>query len=217
MEVKQKGLAADPVALENHERIGGGAGTDAFRRYSLRGRFLYSGEQLLLEPRTPPSTAAKNGSEKIEKIGAYVFTPFLRTDSESEGEIVLVNRGWVGKRQSEGLAGNDLRDEGDEIELIVVRSRQDNPGIFAPSNSPAEKRFRWQDLGAMRAASGLPSSTQIVDCVGMTNPSSPKLKLRDAESLLEERTIPFTHAVYAVTWYSLAAAGIVMTRRLLKV
>ena len=113
-----------------------------YRRFIVSGRFI-PGEEFIVEPRSPPKISLKN-AKGITKIGACVFTLFERSDvPKGECSTILVNRGMVTHNEKDRLP---LLFDSGERSMVVVASRQDKPGFFAPKNSPAELQFRWQDI-----------------------------------------------------------------------
>ncbi|HEX3952785.1 MAG TPA: SURF1 family protein [Stellaceae bacterium] len=130
--------------------------------------------------------------------GFDVLTP-LR---EPAGRIVFVNRGFVPtelKRAPGGPTG--------EVE-IAGRLRlppEAKPGWFIPENRPGDNEWFWIDLPTMGVADGLANVAPFyVDADATPNPGGwPK-----GGTALPE--LPNDHLQYAITWFSLAVAAIVI-------
>ncbi len=134
--------------------------------------------------------------------GFDVLTP-LR---EGGGRIVFVNRGFVPTeikdpaRRTAGQPAGTVRVAG------LLRLPPDGkPGWFVPDNRPDRNYWFWVDLGAMGAADGLSNVAPIyIDADATPNPG---LWPRGG---LTPLTLPNDHLQYAITWFSLAVAALVI-------
>lgn len=117
------------------------------------------------------------------KIGFDVVTPLKRAD----GTTVLVNRGFA---TPETLAKMDRPRGAVEIRGLGRMSRK---GFFTPENNVLKNEWYWADTVAMAAAAGLGTTLPIVVNTDETIPE-----------------IPNNHRQYAIFWFSMAFAVIVI-------
>ncbi|GAB4132020.1 MAG: SURF1 family protein [Rhodothalassiaceae bacterium] len=164
------------------DRIGDPAALE-WRRVRLRGHFDHDRELHLVSGR-----------------GYLVVTPLLRPDAEP----VLVVRGFV----TQAKLSPDARREGlvaGEIELVGVVRLDEKPNAFLPANDPARNQWFHREAEAMAGAMGLAHAaplfvTAIEDAPG----GWPKAVRVDGTAL------PNNHLSYAITWFGLAAALLVI-------
>ena len=163
----------------------------AYRRVVLRGAFLHEGE-LYLGARTHKG-----------KAGFHVVTPLRLED----GRTVLVDRGWVPPERkapasrAEGQAPGMLSLEG-----VIRRGGWGGMEAFRPENQPGDKLWLWLDLPAMAARAGLSDAvTAVYVAAGpAANPGGYPIGGQTRVDLANN------HLQYAITWYTLAAALIVI-------
>jgi surfeit locus 1 family protein len=161
-----------------------------FHRLTVEGVFLHDKEIL------------RNAIAAKGDAGFDVLTP-LR---EEGGRIVFVNRGFVptelkdpATRPTGQLAGT-VRVSG------LLRVPPDKkPGWFIPDNRPDRNAWFWIDLPAMAAADGLANVAPFyIDADAEPNPGGwPK-------GGVTPLALPNDHLQYAITWFSLAAALVVI-------
>ncbi len=127
--------------------------------------------------------------------GFSVITPFKLP----KGELVLVNRGWS-PRDKETRPQNPQTIEG-----IVRPARGKNPlfSSILPQNQPDKNIWFYEDVKAMTA--GLPpvENRFIIEQTGKDEgtfpaPNNGRISIRN------------DHLGYAITWFTLAFAGIIM-------
>ena len=161
-----------------------------FHRVTVEGVFLHDKEIL------------RNAIAAKGDAGFDVLTP-LR---EEGGRIVFANRGFVptelkdpATRPTGQLAGT-VRVSG----LLRVPP-QEKPGWFIPDNRPDRNAWFWIDLPAMAAADGLANVAPFyIDADAEPNPGGwPK-------GGVTPLALPNDHLQYAITWFSLAAALVVI-------
>ena len=161
-----------------------------FHRVTVEGVFLHDKEIL------------RNAIAAKGEAGFDVLTP-LR---EEGGRIVFVNRGFVptelkdrATRPTGQLAGT-VRVSG----LLRVPP-QEKPGWFIPDNRPDRNAWFWIDLPAMAAADGLANVAPFyIDADAAPTPGGwPK-------GGMTPLALPNDHLQYAITWFSLAAALVVI-------
>jgi surfeit locus 1 family protein len=134
--------------------------------------------------------------------GFHVLTP-LR---EETGRIVFVNRGFVPER----LRNPKTRLKGELFGTVRVVGllrwpSKGRPNWFVPDNRPDENYWFWMDLPAMARADKLVNVAPFyIDADAAPNPGGwPK-------GGLTRLRLPNHHLQYAITWFSLAVALIVI-------
>ncbi|MEM9105878.1 MAG: SURF1 family protein [Pseudomonadota bacterium] len=160
---------------------------------TLEGRFLHDREQYFL--------ATYKGQS-----GWYVYTPLQMPDERT----VIVNRGYV---------PYDLRDPTkrswqpieDSVTIVGLARNPlpEKPGSLLPDNTPDERTWYWKDHTAMAQTMGLSEATLqpfFVD-VSTTNGA---VSAGPAGGVTRV-SLPNNHLQYAITWFGLAAALIVVT------
>jgi surfeit locus 1 family protein len=161
-----------------------------FRRVTDKGVFLNAKEIFL--------GATSEGGVN----GYHVLTP-LR---EADGRIVFVNRGFIpaelrdrAKRQA-GEPRGPVRIEG-----LVRLPPAGRPNWFLPDNRSDLNYWFWVDLPAMAAADQLDHVAPFyIDADAAPNPGGwPK-------GGVTRLSLPNNHLQYAITWFSLAVAMIVI-------
>jgi len=133
-----------------------------------------------------------------------VLTP-LR---EPEGRIVFVNRGFVptnlrapASRAAAPLAGTV------HIRGLLRLPRAKKPSWFIPDNRPDLNYWFWIDLPAMAAADHLDLANFApfyIDADASPNPGG------WPQGGVTPLSLPDNHLQYAITWFSLAAALVVI-------
>jgi surfeit locus 1 family protein len=143
-----------------------------------------------------------NATDGPGSIGYDVLTPL----EEKDGRIVFVNRGYIPRHlkdprtRAAGLAAGTVRVVG--LLRLPPRGR---PNWFMPDNRPQANEWFWIDLGAMAAADSLARVAPFyIDADAAPNPGGwPQGGVIPPE-------LPNHHLQYAVTWFSLAVALIVI-------
>ncbi len=176
------GRAAAPEALP--ETLADAPGW-RFRNVTATGRFLHHAE------------SHRTGKAENGKIGYRIFTPLQRDN----GETIMVERGWV----PEGLKEPGTRPESlieGEITVSGMLRLPDPRNYFTPPDNVVENRWFAVDPRAMGAAAGVtvPGWYVVDEASSLDWP-------RAGPSELNLRN---NHLGYAVTWYSLAFALLVI-------
>lgn len=177
-------LALPPVSLGEET-----ADADlAFRRARATGRFIHSGEFLIVN-------RVRGG-----RAGFDVITP-LRL---GPADIVLVNRGWVPLDR----ADPDTRRDGQIAAETAVTGILRKPGKtspWVPDNEPARNVWYYANPEAMAAAAGLGGVRDSV-LVADAKPNPGGLPAGRNPSV----EISNRHLEYALTWYGLALVLVVI-------
>ncbi len=159
-----------------------------FRRVQVQGRFLHDRELYL-------GNKLRNG-----QAGYHVVTPLMRAD----GSAVLVDRGWVplDRKLPESRAAGQLDGQ------VVVQgiARLPRPaGWFVPKNQVEGNFWFTVDLDEMGLAARLGTMLPVyIEAGPQQNPGGLPLGGQTDASLRDN------HLVYAITWYSLAIALVVV-------
>jgi len=134
--------------------------------------------------------------------GYQVLTPLL----EVGGRTVLINRGFIPAE----LKDSNKRDVGQiagtvRIQGLLRLPPAERPAWFLPDNRPDLNYWFWVDLPAMSAADGLDRVAPFyIDADETPNPGGwPK-------GGVTRLVLPNDHLQYAITWFSLAVALIVI-------
>jgi surfeit locus 1 family protein len=130
------------------------------------------------------------------QLGTQLIVPLERND----GETVLVDRGWVPNARPSAIA-----QPGGEVTLEGYVRPGDTPGLFSATDNPATRQFYTLDPQAIGAAIGLHSVAPFVLVV--MGPAPPERYPDPARHLPRP---PNNHLSYAITWYGLAIALMVI-------
>lgn len=160
-----------------------------FRRVTARGTYRH-------EHAFGLGAAAVDG-----RIGGRLVTPLRLAD----GRVLLVERGWLPEELLPPRVPPALEPAAEPTVTGVLRRLPEaRPSAFVPDNEPARRRWFWLDRPALEATLGAPML-----------PWRLVLERTGAETELPRAaavTADFrnNHLGYAVTWYGLAAALVVV-------
>jgi surfeit locus 1 family protein len=184
---REAALAAPPAALP---RTAAEAAAMQYRRVTAEGEFLHDREILRV-------AAGPTGGSRYD-----VLTPLRQAD----GRVVFVDRGLIPvdlqdpAKRAAGQPAGPTRVTG----VLRVPSRQ-KPSWFLPDNQPERNLWFWIDLPAMAAAARLPEVTAFYIIADATPNPDGWPKGRDVAEPL-----PNNHLQYAITWFALAIAALVV-------
>jgi surfeit locus 1 family protein len=184
---REAALAASPVAPP---RTLGEARAQQFHTIVTDGTFLNEKEVLL------NAIGPRGGA------GFNVLTP-LR---EAGGRAIFVNRGFVPtalKARARRAAGQPSGTVG--VAGLLLLPPEQKPGWFIPDNRPDQGEWFWVDLPAMEAADGLTDVAPFYIAADAT--PNPGGWPRGGATPL---SLPNDHLQYAITWFSLAVAAVVI-------
>ena len=130
------------------------------------------------------------------ELGTQLITPLEVPD----GDVILVDRGWVPDKRPHPIA----RAEGDVTVEGYVRP-SDKQSMFSATDNLAAREFYTLDASAIGSALGLHRDASFI-LVAM-GPSPPEHYPDPAHHLPRP---PNNHLSYAITWYGLAVALVVI-------
>ncbi len=163
----------------------------AFVRVRVRGTFDHGSERYLV-------ARPLDG-----RPGLHVVTPLVLED----GRALLVDRGWVPESRKDPAT----RAEGQlpgvvELEGLLRTGGWRGYTWLRPENLPAENVWLWVDLAAMAETAGLarPVIGVYLDAGPAENPGGLPV---GGQARIE---LPNDHLGYAITWFSLALALVVI-------
>ena len=168
-------------------------GRDAsYYRVRVEGRFDNTKERYLF------SQSISDGTP-----GWHVITPFTTT----QGELVLVDRGFVPDQLKDPSTRASGEIEGTTTVTGIVRIPE-TQGLFTPNNEPEVNRWFWRDLNGM-VTSMVPTATLDVPPFFIEAEKS-EVPGGWPEGGQTRLSLPNNHLQYAITWFGLAAALIVI-------
>ena len=185
------------------------AAVNQFMRVIVRGRLHYDREVFVGRRATPKSD--DGAATGMSAMGYFVYTPMTFAREDGGVDVAVVCRGWTSKSSS--AAPREV--SGDDATLIgVTRAGESAPlGYGGLRSADATSNvFAYVDLPAMSFAMGLTAPPRaLVDVISPAPP--PGLRRRNIDSYTNFATTPMIHATYAVTWFALAAFGVITAIR----
>ncbi|MAZ02959.1 MAG: hypothetical protein CMN56_07460 [Sneathiella sp.] len=160
-----------------------------YRRVSLTGEFDHSHEIHLF------------AHAEAGRAGFHIITPFKRS---AEGDIVLVNRGWVpeSKKAPETRAKGLI--EGEITVTGIARKPWEKSWSFLPESNAEDNVWLYGELSAMADHLGIETAPVFVELDANEVPGGLPIGGQTRISL------PNNHIQYAFTWLGLAVAMIVI-------
>ncbi|MGB8274334.1 MAG: SURF1 family protein [Alphaproteobacteria bacterium] len=179
-------VTAPPVALPE-------AGADIaaleFRHVRASGHFLHDRELYM------PARELKSG-----ELGFQIFTPLIGED----GAVTLIDRGFVPLNKKDPATRQAGQVEGPVTVEGLIR-RDGRRSRFTPDNVPEKNFWFYADIPAMARHAGLTNvRPYYVEADATPNPGG--LPLGGQARIV----LPNDHLQYAITWYSLAIALVVI-------
>jgi len=129
-------------------------------------------------------------------LGTYLIVPLERSD----GDPILVDLGWVPLKRT-----NPLADIDGKVILQGYVHPADKPGWFSATDNPTARQFYTLDPEAIGNALGLP---HVAPFVLIALGPTPSAHYPDPAKHLPRP--PNNHLSYAITWYGLAVALVVI-------
>ncbi len=160
-------------------------GDAEFVKVVVKGRYQPEASKLMI--------AVFNGSP-----GWEVVTPLVMAD-----HLILVDRGLV----PDAMRGQTL--SGGEVEVSgVLRSHVAPRGFFSPDNNVAANQWYWWDVPAMLASTPVPPGVRAVPLVLHLTPTAGDFSFPRPQAVTAG--LINNHLHYAITWFALALALLVI-------
>jgi surfeit locus 1 family protein len=184
---RQAGLAAPVTAWADAE---GRLDELYWHRVSAEGQFLNERELVL-------AARSMNGN-----AGYHIVTPV----QIEGGPVVMVDRGWVPLDRKDPAARAQGQIEGATTVTGILRPGHE-PSWLTPENEPEKNFWFWIDLPSMAHAVGTEANTvteAYLEADATPNPGGFPIGGQTRTEL------PNDHLQYAITWYALALALVVI-------
>ena len=181
IDARTAALALPPLALPGDAAAI--RGIASYRRVEVRGRYLQN--RVLRFP----------ARIRAGRVGVELVVPLRR----AEGAVVLVNRGWL----PDGAPPTTGAETG-EVVVVGLLRRSGAKGWFTPDNQPESNQWYWYDVSAMAAQFGLDAPPVVIEAGLDGDPARLPRGRAFAVAVVNN------HLRYAITWYALAVALIVM-------
>jgi surfeit locus 1 family protein len=161
-----------------------------YRKVKVRGEFIHSKEIYVY-----------NGSRSSRSEQGYlIFTPFKLQNNG----YVLINRGWIpAAKKSHATRLETLIDGDTQVEGYLMPGERKT--FLNPANNPEKNIWFWIDLDEMRNYTEL----ELPDFYIMQTKNKEKGVLPIGNDL-SVKNVRNNHLQYAITWYSLAIALLVI-------
>lgn len=175
-------MTAPPIPLDSLDLSAGGDAL-AYRQVAGTGRYR-DDARFPVVPRTYKG-----------RPGAHLVTPF----AVAGGPVLLVNRGWIPDPHETPIAAP----AGPVTVTGVLRPARE-PNWFTPENRPAQGAWYWIDPVAMAAVAGVDPAPVHIALVAQEPPQDLPIPVGVNLAIRND------HLGYALTWYALAAAALVI-------
>jgi surfeit locus 1 family protein len=184
---RQAAVTAPPIELPRSRTAARGL---EFHRVRVTGTFRHDRELYL------------GATDDDGHAGYHVVTPLDLGD----GSVVLIDRGFIpeGRKTPASRAAGEIAGETSVAGLLRLAPTA-KPYWFLPDNNAGRNYWFYVDVAAMSAAARLQGVLAVyLDADKTANPGGLPL---GGQTRLE---LPNNHLQYAVTWYALAAALVVI-------
>jgi surfeit locus 1 family protein len=181
---------AEPITLDAAETLMRSGEDLEYMRVRIRGRLHHERTRYLYWPSS-------------QGPGWHAHTP-LETPT---GKIVLVNRGFISDAGREA-ASTGAVEPAREVDVVGLIRLPQGRSMFAPANDVARNNWYWRDLDGM-VRSAFPSAARgsvvpfFIDAEAQPKGAQGQNEPRGGATRLD---LPNRHLEYAVTWYGLALA-----------
>ncbi len=169
-----------------------------YRRLKLEGRFDHDAEAWVF-------THLPDPQGRFGGPGFWIVTPMILSD----GGTVWVNRGFApdGRHRVADRNGNPPAGPAGIVEVMGLIRPDESRSFATPDDTPEKNIFYARNIAALSAAKGLrpPVAPFTVDLLAKWTPPSGLPQAGETRS-----RYPNSHLQYALTWYGLAAALVVV-------
>jgi len=159
-----------------------------YRKATVTGTFEHDKEVHLL---------ANHGAGAL---GYEVITPLKRAD----GGYVLVDRGWVPEQYRDPSTRPDGQVTGEQTVTGLMRRSFDKPWLV-PENKPEQGLWMYANIPQMETFLGIEALPMFLQADDTPNPGGLP---EGGQTRLDD--IPNNHLQYAITWYAIAFALLVI-------
>ncbi|PST26528.1 SURF1 family protein [Mesorhizobium plurifarium] len=184
--------SAPPVTLEKIEAMDAAGEDIDYRAVQVSGVYDHGRERHFF--------ATHEG-----RTGFYVFTPLMLAD----GRALFVNRGFVPFEKKDVSTRREGQIAGKVTVNGLARPKlSEKPSSLVPDNDAEKNIFYWKDLDAMANSAGLAADRVVpffTDADRSPNPGGLPI------GGVTQFDLPNNHLQYALTWYGLAAALVVVS------
>ncbi|OJF92856.1 cytochrome c oxidase assembly protein [Rhizobium sp. 58] len=181
-----------PVDLAAIEALVAEGGDIEYRTVTVSGRYLNNRERHFF--------ATHQG-----RTGYYIYTPLELSD----GSFVFINRGFVPFDAKEPETRKAGQLTGAQTVNGLARARlAEKPSWVVPENDLKKNIFYWKDLDVMAQTDGLPAGKVLPFFIDADATQIPGTLPVGGVTQFE---LPNNHLQYAVTWYGLAGALVVIS------
>lgn len=182
---------AHPASLADIEAMATSGDDIEYRRVALSGVFDHGRERHFF-------------ATYAGQTGYYVYTPLTLGD----GRVIFVNRGFVPFDMKEPARRQQGQVEGEvHIQGLARAKLAGKPSLMLPDNDIAKNIFYWKDLMAMAESAGVPAARLVPIFVDANEAPNPGGWPKGGVTLTD---LPNNHLQYAITWYGLAAALVIV-------
>ncbi len=120
-----------------------------YRRVRVRGRFDHS-KEIYIGPKSQiKANEQGNLFGSSDSAGFFVVTALDRSDTDADGQRILVNRGWVPKARLSPHTRQAGQVDG-EVEFVGIVRKNETREVFTPKNQPdGSDRWPVRDVNAL--------------------------------------------------------------------
>jgi surfeit locus 1 family protein len=134
------------------------------------------------------------------RLGYDVITPLKRAD----GGYVLVDRGWVPEQYRDPSTRPDGQVTGEQTVTGIMRRSFEKP-LLVPENKPEQGLWLYANIPEMEGFLGLDTLPMFLQADDTPNPGGLP---QGGQTRIND--IPNNHLQYAITWYGIALALLVI-------
>ncbi len=154
-----------------------------YRRVIVKGEFLHQDEVHIY-----------GGSRKFKgEVGYYVLTPMLLAN----GQVIMVNRGWVPDNLKDAIARPQTQTKG-QVEVTGAIMANEEKGLYIHDNQPERNLWFYVNLDEMRNFLKIPEKDFIANFYILAQENKDLNMIPYGRDL--EPNVRNHHLGYALTW-----------------